>query len=61
MNNYLNIIGLFLTLLGGLSLARGFFISKKEALELGVSKWVSDKEEENLNLPQVRDRLKQRR
>jgi len=61
MNKLINITGLILTFLGSLSFARGFFISKKEALRLGVSRWSSDKEEENLKLPQVQDRLKQRR
>lgn len=61
MNNYLNVFGLILTFLGSIAFARGLFISKEEALELGVSKWASDKEEENLKLPQVQDRLKQRK
>ena len=61
MNNFLNIIGLIFSVLGSLSLARGLFISRKEALELGVSRWASETDEENLKLPQVQDRLKQRK
>lgn len=61
MNNYFNLVGLILNVLGSLSLARGLFISKKEALELGISRWAGETDEENLKLPQVRDRLKQKK
>lgn len=61
MSNYLNISGLILSFLGSLSLARGLFISKKEALELGVSRWAGETDEENLKLPQVEDRLRQKK
>lgn len=60
MNDNLTIIGLVFNVLGSLSLAGGLFISKKEALDLGVSRWAGETEEENLKLPQVKDRLKQR-
>jgi hypothetical protein len=60
MENIINIIGLILNLLGGLSLARGVFISQKEALKLGVGRWAGSTDEENLKLPQVHDKLKQR-
>lgn len=60
MNENLNIFGLTLSFLGSMAFARGLFITKKKALRLGVSRWASEKEEENLKLPQVEERLKQR-
>lgn len=56
---WLNIIGIFLDLIGASILAYGLIISKKSAIELGVSRWGGDTDEENLKLPKVRDRLKQ--
>jgi len=61
MNDFLNTVGLIFSFLGSLALARGFFISKKEAIKLGVSRWSGETNEENLKLPQVQDRLKQKR
>lgn len=61
MSNYINITGLVLNFLGSLAFARGLFISKKEALRLGVSRWSGSTDEENLKLPQVQDRLIQRK
>lgn len=61
MENYLAVIGITLTFLGALSIARGLFISKKEALKLGLSRWASNSDEENYKLPAVKDRLEQRK
>lgn len=61
MNNLLNVIGLILGLLGSLSLVRGLFISRRKALELGLPRWAGATDEENLKLPQVQDRLKQKK
>lgn len=61
MSKYINIIGLVLNFLGSLAFARGLFISQKEALVLGVSRFASSNDEENLKLPQVQDRLTQRK
>ena len=60
MDNILNIASLFFTFLGSLCFARGFFISKGRALELGVSR-LSGTEEDDLKLPQVKERLEQRK
>ncbi|MES2223939.1 MAG: hypothetical protein V4469_03325 [Patescibacteria group bacterium] len=60
IDRYLNIIGLTLSFLGSIAFAKGLFISQKEALRLGVSRW-SGTDEENLKLPQVQDRLSQRK
>ncbi len=60
IDGYLNIIGLTLSFLGSIAFAKGLFISQKEALRLGVSRW-GGTDEENLKLPQVQDRLAQRK
>ena len=52
-------IGLIFDLVGSVILVTGLFISKKDALELGLDRWASEKEEDNLLLPKVVDRLKQ--
>ena len=59
-NSTITIIGLTLDIIGAFYLAKGLFISKKAALNLGKSRWVSEKDKDNLKLPQVKDRLKQR-
>lgn len=57
----LNNIGLFFSFLGSISIATGLFITKKQALELGKAKYSGRTDEENLKLPAVKDRLKQRK
>lgn len=57
----LSILASLFSLLGGLAFGKGLFISKKDAIELGVSKWAGNTDEENLKLPQVKDRLMQRK
>lgn len=49
------------SLIGGLAFGIGLFISKKQAVELGVSRWSGTTDEENLKLPAVKDRLNQKR
>jgi hypothetical protein len=61
MLSLLNVIGLSLTLLGAIFLACNYLISNKKAAELGVSRVAGETLEENLKLPAVQDRLKQRR
>ncbi len=58
---WVNLIGLILNILGSIVLCYGLVISKKNAIELGVSRFSADKDDENLKLPQVKDRLKQSR
>lgn len=60
MNNSLNTAGLILSFLGSLAFAKGLFISQKQAINLGVSRFSGNTDEENLRLPQVQDRLTQR-
>ncbi len=61
IDRYLNISGIVLSFLGSIAFAKGLFISKAEAIRLGVSRWSGDTEEEKLKLPQVQDRLAQRK
>ncbi|MFW6283610.1 MAG: hypothetical protein ACOC1P_06190 [Minisyncoccales bacterium] len=61
MASCLIIIGIFFNFLGTLAFARGLFVSKKDALKLGVSRWSSNNDEDNYKLPAVADRLKQRK
>jgi len=61
MINWLNILGIVFSFLGAISLAIGLFISKKEAIRLGVSRVSGETEEEKIKLPAVQDRLKQRK
>ncbi len=61
MYRWFNIAGLSSDLIGAIFLAYGLVISKKEAIKLGVSRFCSNKDEDNLRLPGVQDRLKQSR
>lgn len=54
-----SIIGLTFDLAGAVLRAWGLFVSKKKALELGVSYWCGDTDEENLKLPPVQNLLRQ--
>lgn len=58
---WLTIMGLILDLVGASILTVRLFISKDEALNLGVSRWASSDEEENLKLPLVQEFLNQSR
>jgi hypothetical protein len=58
---WLTTAGLFLDIVGATVLSAGLIISKAEALKLGVPPLASEDESENLQLPQVRDRLVQSR
>lgn len=55
----LNVIGLLSDIIGAIILSYGLIISKKEAIKLGVSRISGNTDEDNLELPQVKDRLKQ--
>lgn len=52
-------IGIIINLLGSLAMAKGLFVSARQARELGIARW-SGTDEENMKLPNVRDRLDQR-
>ena len=58
---WINTVGLVADIIGVSLLAWGLFTSKEKALELGVTRWAGDTDEENLKLPAVADRLKQSR
>ena len=52
-------VGLTCDFIGAVFIAYGLIISKKAAIELSVSRVSSKVDQENLKLPQVRDRLRQ--
>lgn len=58
--DYVNVVGLACDIVGAIWLAWGLFLSKDDAIKLGVSR-ISGTAEENLQLPAVRDRLNQSR
>lgn len=58
---WLTIIGLACDFAGAILMAYSLILSKKKAIELGVSRFSSNIDEENLKLPEVRDRLTQSR
>lgn len=53
----LSLSGLGFDLVGALCLAKGLFISNKEAIRLGVSRIAGESDDANLKLPAVRDRI----
>lgn len=58
-SQWLDIIGLFLSLAGAITLAFGLIISRKQALWVGVARMAEDSDEKNNCLPHVRDRLRE--
>ena len=50
---WFNVIGLAFDLFGAVFLAWDLMISNKEAIELGVSRWAGDNDNENIKLPAV--------
>ena len=58
---WLTEVGLACDFFGAALIAYDLIIPKKKAVELGVSRVAGDTDEENLKLPQVKDRLKQSR
>lgn len=63
MNNiiWLDFIGLLVTLLGAIILALGLVVSRKQALNIGVSRVAEDRDDKNIHLPHVRDELRESR
>lgn len=58
---WLPLVGAAFDLAGAVFIAYGLIISKEEAIKLGVSRVSGDTDKQNLELPQVKDRLKQSR
>jgi hypothetical protein len=58
---WLNIAGLVLNIIGTVVILAGIFVTKKGAIEIGVSRWTPSTLEESLKLPAVADRLRQSR
>lgn len=61
MTELLNLTPSILNFIGTIIIAWGLLISKERALELGVARWCGETDEENIKLPAVNDRLKQRK
>lgn len=59
-NRWLQTFAAVFSLLGGLAFAKGIFMSDKQAINLGTSKWSGNRNEENLQLPAVKDKIDQR-
>jgi hypothetical protein len=59
--DYVNVVGLACDIVGAVWLAWGLFLSKDDAIALGVSRISGDTREEKLQLPAVRDRMSQSR
>jgi hypothetical protein len=58
---WLVISGLACDFFGAVIIAYDLIISKEKAIELGISRYSSESGKENLQLPQVKDRVKQSR
>ena len=56
---WVNVAGLGLNIIGTVIITAGIFVSRKEAVKLGVARYVGETPEENLRLPAVADRLRQ--
>lgn len=58
---WLDILGLVFAMTGAIVLAAGLIISREQALRVGVSRLSEDTDELNVNLPQVRNKLRESR
>jgi hypothetical protein len=56
----MEIIILISNFLGSAALAKGLFVSNQDALKLGIPKWASSSDKENLKMPQVQEKISQR-
>ena len=54
----LNFIGLIFSFAGAVTLALGLIVSRGRALRAGLPLMASDRNEDNLRLPHVRDRMR---
>ena len=57
----ISFFGLVLDFIGAAILTVDLFITKEQAIEDGVSRWGSEDDKQNLNLPKVQQLLKQSR
>ncbi len=58
---WINLAGLSLGFVGVIFTLTGAFLTKEQAVQLGLARWPSDKAEENLKLPLVQEMLRQAR
>jgi hypothetical protein len=58
---WFTVAGLSVDFVGALVLVSAAIVSKRDAINIGASRYASEKDEDNLKLPQVQDRLLQAR
>jgi hypothetical protein len=58
---WLDILGLITAMMGAIVLGCGLIVSRKQALRIGVSRLAEDTDEINIDLPHVRNTLRQSR
>ena len=58
---WFTVAGLILDIIGAVVIAVPLVVSKRKAVEIGVTRLAGDTPKENLQLPAVRDRLQQSR
>jgi hypothetical protein len=58
---WVNVAGLAFDIAGAIILSFGLFLTQREAIDLGVTRWPYGTDEENLALPTVRSLLRQSR
>ena len=56
---WLNVAGLIFDMIGAFVLTKSLIISHDQAIQLGVARHSSPRQEENIELPQVKDRIDQ--
>jgi hypothetical protein len=58
---WLVLIGLIITLAGVIVLAWGLIISRKQALNVGVSRFAEESDKKNVSLPNVQNEIRKSR
>lgn len=60
-STYLNVVGLGLGFIGAVYTAANPAVTERAAIEIGVTRWAGSTDEENRELPLVRELLQQSR
>ena len=58
---WLNVVGLVFDMIGAFILTKSLIISHEQAIELGVAKHSNPRSVDNINTPQVKDKIVQSR
>lgn len=61
MAKFIDILGLIFALMGVSALAFGLIVSRKRALQVGVSRISEESDEQNIKLPHVQDEIRESR